>query len=149
MATVTRTLSVPPEQVWEVLSDGWRYSNWVVGTSHMRAVDTDWPATGTRLLHASGVWPLVLRDSTDVVASEAPRRLELIAHGGALGDAHITLTLRPVGDGTEVEMVEEPVRGPGKWLYNPVADAVTKRRNVESLARLAALAERPTAAGRS
>ena len=38
MAVVTQEFPVAPADVWDVLQDGWRYSNWVVGTSHMRAV---------------------------------------------------------------------------------------------------------------
>ena len=34
--------------------------------------------------------------------------------------------------------------GFGKWIYNPVVDLVMARRNVETLARLAALSERHT-----
>ena len=60
----------------------------------------------------------------------------------AFGDARVSLRLEPRGDGCEVSMHEVPISGPGKWLYNPVADAFATRRNVESLARLAALAER-------
>jgi len=41
-------------------------------------------------------------------------------------------------------MVETPIAGPGKWLHNPAAEALLIRRNQESLARLAALAERRT-----
>ncbi len=41
-------------------------------------------------------------------------------------------------------MVETPVAGPGKWLHNPIADAVLTRRNTEALTRLGCLVERPT-----
>ena len=41
-------------------------------------------------------------------------------------------------------LAEAPVGGLGKWLHNPVNEAVLARRNVETLARLAALAERRT-----
>jgi hypothetical protein len=41
-------------------------------------------------------------------------------------------------------MHEAPVAGPGKWLHNPVTEAVLTRRNVETLARLTALVERHT-----
>lgn len=142
MATVNRMISATPEAVFTVLADGWLYSNWVVGTSHMRAVDPDWPAVGAKLHHASGSWPLVTRDETVVESSQPPDELTLVAKGRPLGEARVTLTLRPAGAGTEVTMVETPIAGPGKWLHNPLTDAVLARRNVESLARLAAIAER-------
>ncbi len=72
MATVTGRIDARPDQVWDVLADGWPYSNWVVGSSHMRAVEAAWPAAGSRLFHASGVWPATLRDETPV---SGPARL--------------------------------------------------------------------------
>jgi len=144
MAAVTRRILASPETVYAVLADGWCYSNWVVGTSHMRAVEPDWPAAGARLHHCSGIWPLATRDETVVEESEPNRRLVLLAKGGILGSARVVLELQPDDDGTIVSMVEEPVAGPAKWLHNPAFDLILARRNVETLARLAALSERHT-----
>jgi uncharacterized protein YndB with AHSA1/START domain len=130
-----------------VLSDGWFYSDWVVGTSHMRAVEADWPAVGSRLFHASGVWPLVTRDETVVEEIEPGSRLVLLARGRPLGEARIVLELEDDGFGTRITMHETPVKGPGQWLHNPLSEAVLVRRNTETLARLAALVERRTAPG--
>jgi uncharacterized protein YndB with AHSA1/START domain len=144
MATVDRFIAAPPGRVFAVLADGWSYSNWVVGTSHMRAVDEHWPAAGSTLYHASGPWPLVLHDETVVDRVEPDRRLELTVRGRPFGEAKVVMTLAPDGDGTAVTMYEAPVRGPAKLLHNPVSEAVLLRRNVEALARLAAIAERHT-----
>ena len=46
MSTTTRTVSATPEQVWEVLADGWLYPLFVVGASR----------TGSGTLHRS-MWP--------------------------------------------------------------------------------------------
>jgi uncharacterized protein YndB with AHSA1/START domain len=142
MSTVTRLINASPGEVFSVLANGWLYSNWVVGTSHMRAVDRDWPARGSTLYHASGVWPLVLRDESVVEEVTPERSLTLTAKGRWLGQARIALELEPDGDGTRVTMHETPVGGPGKWVHNPATEAMLTRRNVESLARLAAIAER-------
>ncbi|HEX4729457.1 MAG TPA: SRPBCC family protein [Jatrophihabitans sp.] len=141
---MTRRIEATPEAVYAVLADGWRYSNWVVGTSHMRAVESEWPATGARLHHCSGIWPLVTRDETIVEESEPNRRLVLLAKGGILGSARVVLELEQDGDGTIVSLSEAPVAGFGKWVHNPGLDLVLARRNVETLARLAALSERHT-----
>src|SRR6185437_4810956 len=135
MAAVTRRIEASPEAVFAVLADGWRYSNWVVGTSHMRAVELEWPAAGARLHHCSGIWPLVTRDETVVEESVPDRKLVLLAKGGILGSARVTLELEPDGDGTIVSLSEGPADGPAKWLYNPVVDLILARRNVETLAR--------------
>ena len=134
-----------PDDVFAVLSDGWTYSNWVVGTSHMRAVEAHWPALGSRLFHASGAWPAVVRDDSVVTEVEPGRVLQLQAHGRPFGEATVRLELDPEGDGCRITMTETPTAGPGKWLHNPLSEAILVRRNTESLARLCALAERRTA----
>jgi uncharacterized protein YndB with AHSA1/START domain len=143
MATVSGRIAAPPEEVFAVLSDGWCYSNWVVGTSHIRAVDRDWPAPGSRVHHASGAWPAVVRDETAVESSQPGKRLVLTAKGWPLGEARVQIDLDLDGDDTHVTMIETPVKGPGKWLHNPATEALLHRRNVESLARLTALVQRP------
>lgn len=144
MATVSRFIAAPPAQVFAVLADGWTYSNWVVGTSHMRAVDGQWPARGSTLHHASGVWPLALRDETVVRQVDTDRRLELAVRARPFGEAVVVLTLTPRDGGTMITMEETPTTGPGKVLHNPATDALLVRRNTEALARLSAIAERHT-----
>jgi len=144
MAVNSASSRASTDEVWAVLADGWRYTNWVVGTSHMRAVSKDWPAVGAKLHHAVGIWPLVRRDETEVEEVEPERRLVLMARGRPLGEARIVLELADEDGGCRVTMAEEPVSGPGKWLDNRALEALLHRRNVESLARLAALSERPT-----
>jgi hypothetical protein len=147
MATVSCLIEADPDAVFAVLSEGWFYSNWVVGTSHVRAVQDAWPAAGSKLYHASGVWPVVARDETVVEQTQPGRLLVLLARGRPLGEARVRIELAPSGTGTRVTMHEAPVAGPGKWLHNPLAEMVLTRRNTESLARLTALVERhPTPA---
>jgi uncharacterized protein YndB with AHSA1/START domain len=140
-----RHIDAGPDAVFAVLSEGWFYSNWVVGTSHVRAVQSGWPEVGSRLYHASGVWPVVARDETVVEEMQPAQLLVLLARGWPLGEARVRLELAPSGTGTTVTMHETPVAGPGKWLSNPATEALLTRRNTESLARLAALVERHTA----
>jgi uncharacterized protein YndB with AHSA1/START domain len=141
MAMVSRDLSVPPQRVFDVFEDGWLFPLWVVGTSHMRAVDRGWPQKGTRLHHAFGAWPFVVRDSTEVLDYEPPRRLVVQARAWPAGQARIELDVEKTSSGSRVTITEFPVSGIGKAVHNPVFDAALYRRNVETLARLAALAE--------
>lgn len=144
MAIVRALIHQPPSQVYDVLADGWSYSQWVVGTSHIRAVDADWPAVGSKIHHATGVWPLMIRDSTEVAVERRDQHLVLTARGRPFGQATIDLRLEPRDGGTYVTMREE-IRGPVDWLVrNPPMDALVWRRNTEALARLSALAERRT-----
>ena len=87
MATVTAHIDVPPARVYAVLANGWYYSGWVVGTSHMRAVEDAWPAAGSRLFHSSGVWPAVLADETMVEEVSPNERLVLTVRARPLGQA--------------------------------------------------------------
>jgi len=134
-------MSVPPERVFAVLVDGWLYGLWVVGASHIRDVDAEWPQAGARIHHAFGSWPLLVRDQTTVLESEPPRRLVLQARAWPAGQARIEVTATPRAGGSLVQLNEYPVSGLGARLHNPLADKLLYRRNVESLARLAALAE--------
>ncbi len=147
MATVTVTIRATPAEVFAVLADGWTYPSWVVGASHVRAVEDGWPAVGSRLFHASGTWPLTVDDETRVEEVDPARRLVLLVSGGPLGDARVDLSLvpeLPAATSTRVTLVEEPVSGLGRWFQNPLGDLLLERRNAETLARLARLVERPT-----
>ena len=144
MATNTRHIDVRRAQAWDVLSDGWTFSNWVVGNSHVRAVERGWPEVGARLFHASGLWPLVTRDETIVEECEPHVRLVLLVRGRPVGEARVVLELDDEDDGCRVTMHETPVAGPGRWLHNPAFEAILVRRNTETLDRLAAVAERRT-----
>ncbi len=79
MSTNKRLMKATPDEVWEVLADGWLYPLWVVGASRMREVDDEWPAPGARLHHSVGSWPLLIDDTTAVVECRPGALLELRA----------------------------------------------------------------------
>ncbi|WP_433791171.1 SRPBCC family protein [Actinoplanes sp. CA-252034] len=138
-----RTVQASPDQVFAVLADGWTYSDWVVGTVHIRDVEPAWPAPGAKLHHKAGPWPLSLHDSSTVLACEPGRSLKLNAGLWPLGAAEVDIRLTPVGDGaTRVEIAEDFTEGPLLWARNKLNDLLLHRRNVESLRRLADIAER-------
>ncbi|KXW75863.1 SRPBCC family protein [Mycolicibacterium phlei] len=139
--TVTRDIRASRQQVWDVMADGWTYSQWVVGNSRMRAVDPDWPAPGSRICHSVGVWPMLLDDVTVVEESVPLEKLVLHAKGRPFGGARVILRLSDIDDGCRVEMTEYPVSGPAAVLPNRLSDAAAWPRNRETLWRLAALAE--------
>ena len=144
MTTNTRVLNATPDRVWEVLSDGWLYPLWVVGATRMRAVDAAWPEVGAKIHHSVGVWPVVLDDNTEVLECDPGRYLRLRARGWPIGEAEVGLRLSSSGAGTLVEMDEHAVSGPGALVPQPLKALSIKARNVESLRRLAFLAEART-----
>jgi uncharacterized protein YndB with AHSA1/START domain len=141
MTINTRVLATTPDRVWDVLTDGWLYPLWVVGATRMRAVDAAWPEVGSKIHHSVGVWPAVLDDDTEVLECDPGRFLRLRARGWPLGEAEVAIRLTAQGAGTLVAIDEEAVSGPGSYLPGPVKAVSIKIRNVESLRRLAFLAE--------
>jgi uncharacterized protein YndB with AHSA1/START domain len=141
MSTTTRPVSASPEQVWEVLADGWLYPLFVVGASRMREVDESWPAVGARLHHSVGTWPLLLDDTTEVLEVEEGQRILLLARGWPAGQAHVDISLQPSGDTTVVTITEDATAGPGLLVPKPLRDVQLHWRNVETLRRLAFVVE--------
>jgi uncharacterized protein YndB with AHSA1/START domain len=141
VSTTSRPVAATPEQVWEVLCDGWLYPLFVVGASRMRAVDDAWPAVGSRLHHSVGSWPLLIDDTTEVLDVEEGKRLLLLARGWPAGQAHVDISLQPSGDTTVVTITEDATAGPGTLIPKPLRDAQLHVRNVEALRRLSFLVE--------
>jgi hypothetical protein len=140
--TISRSIAAPPSAVWAVLADGWSYATWVVGAACVRDVDPGWPAEGTRVHHAFGVWPMLVQDFTRVERSGPPLELELIARGRPAGEAHVHLSVRPEGaQGSIVTITEDAVAGPGRLVPAPLRHLLIGPRNRETLYRLALLAE--------
>lgn len=142
MTSVTRTISAPPERVWEVLADGWLYPLWVVGTIRIRDVDRTWPAVGSCIHHSLGLWPAVINDTTEIVESEPCRVLGLRVRAWVLGEARVEIHLSAVPDGTEVVMAEQATAGPAALMPTQLSALPLTWRNVETLRRLASMAER-------
>ncbi|OIU88278.1 MULTISPECIES: SRPBCC family protein [unclassified Microbacterium] len=141
MARNVRVLHCAPEDVFEVLSDGWLYPTWVVGASRMRAVDPTWPMRGSRLHHSFGVWPMLINDETIVEEHDPPRSMVMRARGWPMGEARVTIEVRPRGDDCFVRIQEEPIAGPGRFVPRPIMNALVRWRNAETLHRLAYLSE--------
>jgi hypothetical protein len=146
VAIVQRTVPTPPDRVFAVLADGWSYSDWVVGTVHIRDVDPAWPAPGSKLHHKAGPWPFSLHDSSTVVSMTPNKELTLKAGLWPLGQACVRIRLEPSGDAaTNVTIEEDFEAGPLLFLRNKVNDLVLHRRNIESLRRLSDIATRDKA----
>jgi uncharacterized protein YndB with AHSA1/START domain len=100
-----------------VLADGYSYDDWVVGSKRIRAVDPDWPATGTRFHHTIGAGPVDIKDSSKVLEVDPPHRLVLSVRFRPAGTATVELTMEPLDNGaTRVVMKEKPESGPVRVL---------------------------------
>lgn len=143
MAIVEKVIGAPPQQVFDVLADGWTYSDWVVGTAHVRDVDDGWPAVGAKLHHRAGPWPFSLTDASTVLVCEPPHKLVIRAGLWPAGEALVVFTLEQVGpEATRVRLGEDFDAGPLRWIRNKLNDLVLKQRNKETLNRLSDIAVR-------
>jgi uncharacterized protein YndB with AHSA1/START domain len=149
MAIVNVVIERPREQVWDVLSDGYAFKDWVMGTQDVRDVDANWPEVGSAIQYSFGWGPLTLKGRTVVRQVEPGHRLGLEADAGLLGTARIVIELDDWGGDTVVVLDEHPLRGPSYLLHNTVTDAVLLLRGRPMVQKLAKLVERrhPRAGG--
>jgi hypothetical protein len=129
--------------VWDVLADGHRYAEWVVGTSSSEPVRGQWPHKDAAIRFQVRLGPLRLVNETVVRRCEEGVSLELEAHAGVLGTARIAIELRPWGEQCLVIVDEHPLQGAGGRLHNVGFDALIQLRHRTMLARLARLSENP------
>ncbi|MDK1348563.1 SRPBCC family protein [Streptomyces sp. 378] len=141
MAVRHRLIRVPPSAVWDVLADGRRYAEWVVGTSESHPVRGQWPRTGAAIHYEVRLGPARLENETVVRHCEEGTRLELEANAGVLGTARIAIELRPWGEHCLVIVDEHPLMGAGGRLHNVGFEALIQLRHRAMLARLARLCE--------
>ena len=140
MARTERLMAASPERVFGVLADPASYGHWVVGSDTIRDADDGWPAVGARFHHRVGWGPLKLNDNTEVLAVDAPYRLDLKAKARPLGTAKVSLHLERRGGGTLVTMIEDAGDPVTRLVFNPLTHLLVRGRNVESLRRLEELA---------
>ena len=141
VVTVTRDVDASSQAVWDALADGWAYATWVVGASRVRDVDANWPAPDARIHHSFGLWPLLIDDTTVVERSVEPSALVLTARGWPAGEARVSISITPRGEGCTVRIEEDASSGPGKLVPQPLRQLAIGPRNVDALKRLAFLAE--------
>lgn len=137
MASNRVHIDAAPEEVFAFLSEACNFRRWVVGAAGVRDADENFPEVGSRFHHKVGTWPLNLKDHTEVVEVDSPKRLVLKAKARPLGTAVIELELRESAGGTELRMEECPGdRLTSLVTGNPVFETGLRVRNAEALARL-------------
>jgi Polyketide cyclase / dehydrase and lipid transport len=117
----TKTTSATPGQIWSLLSDGYRYADWVHGTKDIRDVDSGWPSVGTAIHYTAGVGPITYKGETTVKNADPERLLELEIHAWPAGTVRVNIDIEPIGARSRVTLDEHPKRGPAKLLHNPLS----------------------------
>jgi uncharacterized protein YndB with AHSA1/START domain len=130
-------MDAPREQVWAVLADARSYSLWVVGAKEIRAVEGPWPEPGSKFHHTLGMGPFTLQDNTKALITEEARHLAIEARARPLGKARVDFFLASEGRGTRVTIEERVVAPVVMRMLNPLWAPLIRRRNDETLRRLA------------
>lgn len=141
MAVQHRLVRCRPERVWEVLRDGSKYAEWVVGTDDSWEGDDGWPREGAELCYRVRIGPWSYEGRTVVRAYDPPNRLELEAMVGHHASARIAIEVRPWGEDTLIILDEHPLRGRGYNAHHAVVDAFVHVRHRMMLARFARVVE--------
>lgn len=114
----------------------------MVGASRVRDVAVTWPAKGAQVQHSFGLWPALISDATTVERSVEPSLLVLTARGWPVGEARVVISVTPRGEqACTVTIEEDATAGPGTLVPRPARQLAIGPRNVETLRRLAYLAE--------
>ncbi len=137
----TGRIRATPEQVWDVLADGWLFPLWVVGASRMRAVDPTWPEVGSLLHHSVGAWPVLIDDETEVLDARPPSFLSLQAKAWPTGEARVDLHLAASGSTTVLTLEEDAHLGPARVVPPFLRQPPLRWRNEETVRRLTLLVE--------
>jgi uncharacterized protein YndB with AHSA1/START domain len=136
-------LDAPRENVWAVLADAQSYSLWVVGAKDIRAVEGPWPEPGSKFHHTLGMGPFTLQDNTKSLIVEEGRYLAIEARARPLGKARVDFILTSEGHRTRVTIQEHAVAPALARLLNPLLAPLIRRRNDETLRRLARVVSVP------
>lgn len=141
MARNETHVDAPPEAVWAVLADPRAYGEWVVGARRIRGWDDNWPAPGARFHHEVGHPPLTVKDHTESLEADAPRRLKLRARARPMGTAIVIVEISPEGSGSRVMLTEDPGDPLTRIATLPWWWLAVRLRNVGSIERLKEIAE--------
>lgn len=125
-----------PDEVFEHLLDPHEYPEWLLGASRVRTVEDDWPSLGSAFHHTIGWGPFGVKDRSEIVAIDRPRRLELHVRATPLVRGHVTFTVDPCDGGSLLSIEEEPAARVVGNLVRPALDPVTHLRNHRSLQKL-------------
>jgi hypothetical protein len=141
MSRTSRVFHCTPDDVFDVLTDGWSFATWVVGAARIREVDEAWPEPGSGIHHSVGLWPLLIDDTTTVEGRNRPHDLTLKVRAWPAGSGRVRISCEPQSADTLVTIEEEATSGPAVLVPKPLQDLMLKVRNDEALRRLAYLAE--------
>lgn len=135
MGAVERVMPVPPDELFDVISDPTTYPRWLVGARRIRRVDGDMTHRDSSFEHEVGVGPIHIEDSSSVEHVVPDRELTLEVRARPLLVARVQFLLTEGRPGSTVLRLTETPEGRYR-LLTPVIGPLIRWRNSRSLARL-------------
>lgn len=102
---VTVEVDAPPELVWRAAMDWARQGDWMLATT-VRVTDGDGASVGSALVAVTGVGPLGVADSMEIVEWNPPKRC-VVRHTGRVVHGLGIFEVTPRGDGSTFSWSEE------------------------------------------
>lgn len=149
MREVSTVVLAPARVAFGLLEDPKSFERLVAGARRIRRFDPRWPDEGSMIHHTIGLPPLVIRDTTRVLAMREPDFVRLEARVGPLGALLVEFEFTAAAGGCRVVVREQPRSG---FLCRPgvrqLAQMTVTLRNVGICRRYRKMvAERLAAAG--
>lgn len=141
MVTNRLDIRATPDEVFDVLADGWNYAAWVVGAKTIPHVDPGFPAAGSCFQNRVRNGFRGIDGVTEVVTANRPRTLRLRASVGRVAAADISFELEPISGGTSVTMHESPIGDRPFSVIGRRSAPLLRVRNAECLWRLKCVVE--------
>ncbi len=139
MAENSMWVPATPQDAWSIVADPRGYAYWVIGADGIESFDGDWPTVGATFHHAQGVKPVRLHDTSSVLISEPPSRLQLEVRARPFFVGIVTLTFTASDGGTRVSIDEKATGGLAGMLPQFATSPLIGLRNTESVRRLGAM----------
>lgn len=141
LATITRHLAAPRDEIWRILADASSYSSWFDDLVEIYNIRGDWPAPRSSFDHRYRWGPFRFPGYTRVIEAQPPGHLTVRMRRGPIAQTTLDLTLQEVGDGTDLQ-IRHTRDAMGVPFLIPLFDQVLSASLVTSLARLERLTQR-------
>ena len=135
---VSTSLPCSPEKAWATVSDLNRFEEWLTIHQGWRGELPERIEVGTKITEIVSVMGMANKIEWTVEEYDAPRSLKISDTGMAGVRVSFTLTVRPEGDSSAIEIDAE---FSGQMIVGPIGTAVGKNTTEELEKSVTALAE--------
>lgn len=135
---VSSSLPCSPEKAWATVSDLNRFEEWLTIHQGWRSAIPERIGVGTKITEIVSVMGMANKIEWTVEEYDEPRSLTISGTGMAGVQVSFTLTVRPEGESSTIEIDAEFT---GQMIVGPIGTAVGKNTKAELEKSVATLAE--------